>query len=1579
KTVDNATPNAGQTVAFTVTATNNGPSAATGVAISDPLPAGLTFASATASAGTYDQGTGVWTVGALANGASATLTLNATVGLSAGTSATNTATLTAHDQADTNAANNAASATVTVPAVDLAVTKTVDNPTPNQGQNVVFTVTLTNNGPSEATNVRVSDVLPTGLTWAGGTATQGVYSAGTGIWALGTLESGETATLTITTTVTAAAGTTVTNTATRFPPNEVDTNPANNSASASVTVTAIDLAVSKSVDVATPGPGATVTFTVGVSNAGPSAATNVVLSDALPTGLTFVSATASQGSYDSGTGLWTVGTLANGASASLTLTATVTAAAGTTVTNVASLSAHDQADTEYENDTAAASVVVTAVDLAVTKTVDNAAPHSGQSIAFTVGITNNGPSAATNVIVSDALPAGLSFGSFTSSQGFYDEDSGASWSVGTLASGASATLTINATVTAAAGATLTNTASLSGHDQADTNAANNSASASLTVKAVDLALAKTVDVAAPIAGAQVNFTVTLTNNGPDAATGVTVTDALPAGLTEYGHVASVGTYDGTTWTVGSLGNGATATLTITADVGSGTGGSTLTNTAVLGTVVEGDTNAANNSASASVNVQYQPLARNYTAPGNTQLRAGAYAAPTTPHYSNAVTLITGTPGLVVTAGTFATSQGGTVTVEADGDFLYTPPTGFTGNDTFVYTVHTTQTATVTIAVSETIWWVDNRGAPSGATGRSHDPFPTTGDGTGAASPGDYVHVANGDGTPYYGLSAGAGRLIYGEGVAFSVPGFGVLVPAGTAPTLAADEGNALNLSSTGFAAGFRVDNDEGWGVSAFGVAGGTLEDIEIVANHPAHGALRIVNGTGTFTLTRIDITHDSNQPAIFIDGGSPTVNMEVTNGSVTSSTGKMLHVLNTTAGTVTLSGGAMTSTAGEGIVIDGANGNVVVHNRVTITNPTANAVNVIGSGSGDYTFDHLHLTTVGQRGVSLGYGEGVKTFGLLNINTTNAIAFRAGDATEVNVTDGASAIVATGGPAIDFSSSDLSHTGTATFASVWSTNSTARGIDLDDVDGTITVNDGAIVDAAGGGLYVDGGSVTLTYAGSIVQQNTASRSVGLVNRTGGTVHLSGNVTDTDGGIYIADNTTESVSRFSGTLTLSTGSNIAFQAIDDEGPGPSAGTLEVTGAGNTISNNNGMAIDIDDAVIGAGGVTFQSVSTSGAFDGIRVQNVTGGTFSVTGTGSAGSGGTLNDPTNTGVTLKDVAGVSLAYMNITGDGDGSDHGILGIGTVTDLTLDNLVISDAGAEGIEIPDLRGTSAITNSTVSGSGNHNVLVEATSGGLALDVGGSTFQNSGGGSGLAFNSRTSSAVSLVAAAASFLTNNQSGLAAASMGEGPMAVTVTANSQLNDNSVNGLMVFDSLNSVVTLSVTGSTISGNVDNGFNLWSNFSSTASTGILATIDNNTIRQDTPGGARALIADLRGASINRLAIRNNDSESAGFGFDVRSRSNAQTDVTISDNVIVDSGVSSITIDSEMSSVVCANITGNTITHTNNTGIDVGNNGQTSTFNLQGYPGGSVPTFLGGQNTISTGDGSDVISSGSFGNATCSLP
>ena len=109
KSVSDPTPAVGTNVTFTITATNHGPNDATGVQVTDPVPAGVTLVSASPSQGTY--GSGLWNVGALANGASATLQLTVTV--TGTTPVINTATRTAGTPADFDPANDSASATVT--------------------------------------------------------------------------------------------------------------------------------------------------------------------------------------------------------------------------------------------------------------------------------------------------------------------------------------------------------------------------------------------------------------------------------------------------------------------------------------------------------------------------------------------------------------------------------------------------------------------------------------------------------------------------------------------------------------------------------------------------------------------------------------------------------------------------------------------------------------------------------------------------------------------------------------------------------------------------------------------------------------------------------------------------------------------------------------------------------------------------------------------------------------------------------------------------------------------------------------------------------------------------------------------------------------------------------------------------------------------------------------------------------------------------------------------------------------------------------------------------------------------------
>ncbi|NDJ62199.1 MAG: DUF11 domain-containing protein, partial [Chloroflexi bacterium] len=127
---------------------------------------------------------------------------------------------------------------------------------------------------------------------------------------------------------------------------------------------------------------------------------------------------------------------------------------------------------------------------------------------------------------------------------------------------------------------------------------------SIAVGTVDLAITKTVDNATPAEGDQVTFTVTLTNNGPDAATNVVIADPLPTGLTLVNATSTLGTYNGLTgdWALNAIGIGASETLTLVANVDLGTASTMLTNTASLTAVDQMDTNPSNDSASAAVTV-----------------------------------------------------------------------------------------------------------------------------------------------------------------------------------------------------------------------------------------------------------------------------------------------------------------------------------------------------------------------------------------------------------------------------------------------------------------------------------------------------------------------------------------------------------------------------------------------------------------------------------------------------------------------------------------------------------------------------------------------------------------------------------------------------------------------------------------------------------------------------------------------------------------------------------------------------------------------------------------------------------------
>ena len=250
-----------------------------------------------------------------------------------------------------------------------------------------------------------------------------------------------------------------------------------------ITVTSeqADLALAKTVSAGTAPVGSQVTFVVTLTNGGPDEATGIVVSDPEPAGLTFGTVTEGQGTYDAGTGLWTVGTLAAGGSTTLTVVATVDATG--TKTNVATVQSSDVGDSDPENDAASASVTGEAVpsaDLAVIKTGSPAAVQTGEPFSFVVTLTNDGPSDATGIVVADSPPVGAACVP-SESAGTYDPGAG-EWSVPSLADGASATLTFECASDVVG--TFTNTATITASSPGDPNADNDSASATVTVEGV---------------------------------------------------------------------------------------------------------------------------------------------------------------------------------------------------------------------------------------------------------------------------------------------------------------------------------------------------------------------------------------------------------------------------------------------------------------------------------------------------------------------------------------------------------------------------------------------------------------------------------------------------------------------------------------------------------------------------------------------------------------------------------------------------------------------------------------------------------------------------------------------------------------------------------------------------------------------------------------------------------------------------------------------------------------------------------------------------------------------------------------
>jgi large repetitive protein len=459
-----------------------------------------------------------------------------------------------------------------VPGVDLVTTKT-DSPDPvTAGNNLTYTITVTNDGDTDATNVVVQDQLPL-VALISATPSQGTCSGMAMITCtLGTIASGASATITIVVQVlpSTAAGTVLSNTAFADSP-ETEGNQSNNADTETTTVTtAADLAVTKS-DAPDPVPtGANLTYSIGAINLGPSDAQNVTLTDVLPAGTTFVSLNAPAGWTTitppvggTGTVTATTPTLTANSGPVFTLVVNVNASSGTLINNTATISSVTTDPDTANNAATTQTAVGQSADLSVTKTDSPDPVTAGNNLTYTITVTNGGPDNASNVSLSDTVPTGTTFVSFTSPGG-WTATAPPAGGTGTVSAtnpsfaAGSAVFTLVVNVNPSTTTTISNTASVSSPTfDPDTNDRSDTETTAVSVSA-DLSVTKTDSPDPVTAGNNLTYTITVDNAGP-SDDAVQLTDGIPTGTTFVSFTAPAG------W------------MTITPPVG-GTGGVTATKT-----------------------------------------------------------------------------------------------------------------------------------------------------------------------------------------------------------------------------------------------------------------------------------------------------------------------------------------------------------------------------------------------------------------------------------------------------------------------------------------------------------------------------------------------------------------------------------------------------------------------------------------------------------------------------------------------------------------------------------------------------------------------------------------------------------------------------------------------------------------------------------------------------------------------------------------------------------------------------------------------------------------------------------------
>ncbi len=622
----------GQNVEFTLVVQNTGGAAATDVVLRDPLQGGLTYVSANGATCSLTGSTVLCPLGTVNAGDTKTVKIIATTPTVQTCSTSSIVYNTAYVSStsiDANPADNQSQITVTLtcPAtngtVDLRVQKIAEPAIVNRGDQMIFQFIITNLGTATATNVVARDPLQGGLTYVSATGATCTSANSEVSCQVGSVAPGEIKYVYVTVQTPAqpqCTGALIYNTV-FVTSDQIDTNPGNNQSQVTISLvcSGIRFTITKSIGgltTTTAQRGDILTYTVTVTNLG--VATNgVSLVDNVPANTEFVSESSTHGcTFNTANNAVNCPpeNYASGQVKVYTLKFKVldTAACGAIIMNYADIQIDD--DSFLWSNYVRTDIICPSADLGIVKT-GAATVTAGTNVVYTISVTNTGPGTASGVIVNDVIPAGMGYVSSANGANTTGVTCTAGTtiqcSLGSIAPGQTKqfTLTFSIPSTATCSQQFQNTATVQG-SVTDPNSANNSSTAVSTVSCntTDVGVVKT-GASTVTAGNQIVYTISVTNNGTGTASGVTVSDIIPTGLSYVSFANGAGT-TGVTCTAGttiqcSLGNmtaGQNKQLTLTFLVAStATCNQQFTNTATVQSAST-DSNSANNTSSVQTTV-----------------------------------------------------------------------------------------------------------------------------------------------------------------------------------------------------------------------------------------------------------------------------------------------------------------------------------------------------------------------------------------------------------------------------------------------------------------------------------------------------------------------------------------------------------------------------------------------------------------------------------------------------------------------------------------------------------------------------------------------------------------------------------------------------------------------------------------------------------------------------------------------------------------------------------------------------------------------------------------------------------------